>query len=125
LSWTLPVSVIVSIALGLAAPGLRRLFGAGLGRVLALWPLALFVYFLGLAPGIAEGEVWRASFRWFTVPAGWLPGGAGPFDVHFGFALDGLAFLFVLLITGVGALVMFYASSYLGKDENPAHFSLI
>src|SRR5690606_28747150 len=122
LSWTLPVSVIVSIALGLAAPGLRRLFGAGLGRVLALWPLALFVYFLGLAPGIAEGEVWRASFRWFTVPAGWLPGGAGPFDVHFGFALDGLAFLFVLLITGVGALVMFYASSYLGKDENHGAF---
>lgn len=122
MSWTLPVSVIVSIALGLAAPGLRRLFGAGLGRVLALWPLALFVYFLGLAPGIAEGEVWRASFRWFTVPAGWLPGGAGPFDVHFGFALDGLAFLFVLLITGVGALVMFYASSYLGKDENHGAF---
>src|SRR5690606_29408837 len=38
------------------------------------------------------------------------------------FYLDGLALLFVLLITGIGALVLYYAGSYLGKDENHGAF---
>ncbi len=56
------------------------------------------------------------------MPGGWFPAAAGPVDINFGFTLDGLAFLFVLLITGVGALVMFYAGSYLDREENHGAF---
>lgn len=122
----LPFSVLVSIALGLLAPVLHRWFGARLGRVLALWPFALFLYFIRLAPRLAEGEVLQAAYRWFSFPLTWLRpgsgGGSGSLDIHFGFSLDGLALLFVLLITGIGALVLFYAGHYLSKEEDHPKF---
>lgn len=118
----LPLSVLASVALGLLAPALYRLVGTRLGRVLAVWPAALFAYFLTLAGRLADGEVPRWAHRWFSLPGGWLSAEAGGVDVRFGFALDGLSFLFILLITGVGALVLFYASSYLGADEDHGKF---
>lgn len=123
MSWTLPVSVFVSIALGLSAPGLHRRLGTRLGRVLALWPFALFVYFVSLAPRVAGGSAVHDSFHWFTIPSEWLGAfGPGALDINVGFTLDGLALLFVLLITGVGALVLFYASAYLSEAEDHSQF---
>lgn len=122
MSWILPFSVLASVALGLLSPVLHRMFGTRLGRVLAVWPLALFAYFVSLAPRIAGGEVIRTTARWFSFPGHWLPSGSGSIDIHFGFTLDGLALLFILLITGVGALVLFYASSYLSKEEDHGAF---
>lgn len=120
MSWILPFSVLASVALGLFSPVLYRLFRGQLGRVLALWPAALFVYFVTLAPRVADGEIFRAVSRWFSFPGHWFGGTA--VDINFGFTLDGLALLFVLLITGVGALVLFYAGSYLGRDEDHGAF---
>lgn len=117
----LPFSVLASVALGLAAPALYRVFGTRLGRVLALWPAGLFAYFLTLAGRVAGGEVLRWTQRWFSLPGSWSAAGAGV-DVNFSFSLDGLSLLFVLLITGVGALVLFYAGSYLGEGEDHGKF---
>src|SRR5690606_4277632 len=78
---------------------------------------------------IAAGDVLHITYRWFRIPLDWLKsaGGTGlaglnDLAVNFGFYLDGLALLFVLLITGIGALVLYYAGSYLGKDENHGAF---
>lgn len=120
----------------MCAPLLYRLLGTRLGRVLALWPFALFLYFVRLAPRIAAGDIVETSFRWFSIPAAWFGGGspAGDtspaalvgavrgLDIHVGFTLDGLALLFVLLITGIGALVLFYAGHYLNRSEDHASF---
>lgn len=126
MSWILPFSVLLSIVLGLLAPVLYRSFGSSLGRFLAVVPLTMFIYFAGLATRIADGEIVRATYRWFSIPMQWLQSANGGestvVDINFGFSLDGLALLFVLLITGIGALVLFYAGSYLSKDEDQPKF---
>src|SRR5690606_25590291 len=119
--WMLPFSILASVALGLAAPALYRVFGTRLGHVLALWPAGVFAYFLTLACRVAGGEVLRWTQRWFPLPGSWSAAGAGV-DVNFSFSLGGLSLLFVLLITGVGALVLFYAGSYLGEGGDHGKF---
>lgn len=130
MSWILPFSVLLSIVLGLLAPVLYRSLGSRLGRLLAVVPLTMFIYFAGLATRVADGEIVRASYRWFSIPMQWLQSSNGGestvVDINFGFSLDGLALLFVLLITGIGALVLFYAGSYLSKDEDhPTFFAYL
>lgn len=67
-----------------------------------LLPASLFIYFLQFIPQISSGEVIRQSTRW--IPS---------FGVNLSFTLDGLSLLFSLMITGIGALVFLYTSSYL------------
>src|SRR5699024_5148688 len=42
--------------------------------------------------------------------------------INFTFYLDGLSLLFVLLISGIGTLVVFYSIFYLTKQEKLTHF---
>ncbi|HMN63829.1 MAG TPA: monovalent cation/H+ antiporter subunit A [Burkholderiaceae bacterium] len=57
------------------------------------------------------GEVLRWSIEW-------LPG----LGLELGFRMDGLAWLFALLILGIGALVVLYAAYYLHHEDPPARF---
>lgn len=67
-----------------------------------LFPLALFSWFLTKVPLIAGGEAILTSLSW------------GPsMGVDLRFYLDGLSLIFVLMITGIGALVFFYAGYYM------------
>jgi multicomponent Na+:H+ antiporter subunit A len=81
-------------------------FGKYLKGRAAVWttllPLGLFAYFLSLLPKAAAGEAVVQTYRW-----------APAFGVNLSFHADGLGLLFALIITGVGALVFFYASEYL------------
>jgi multicomponent Na+:H+ antiporter subunit A len=78
------------------------------GWLLALLPASLFAYFLSVAPVIAAG-------RAVTSRAAWAPS----LGIDVAFRLDGFSFLFALLITGIGALVVVYAGAYL-SDESTA-----
>jgi multicomponent K+:H+ antiporter subunit A len=70
---------------------------------------------LAAAPAVFGGEVLR-----FGVP--WLPA----LGLDFGLRLDGLAWLFALLITGIGALVVLYAAWYLDPaDPAPRFFTFL
>lgn len=69
---------------------------------LTLLPLGLFTYFLFLLPETANGNVLLFSYQW--IPA---------MGINLDFKADGLSLLFCLLISGIGALVFFYASYYL------------
>ncbi|WP_088279285.1 monovalent cation/H+ antiporter subunit A [Ideonella sp. A 288] len=77
-------------------------------QALAAGAVAMGVTALALlaAPAVFDGQVLRAS-----VP--WLPA----LGMDLGFRLDGLAWLFVLLIGGIGALVVLYAAWYLDPDD--------
>lgn len=70
--------------------------------LLVALPLALFIYYLWLTPGIAKGEFFYESHKW--IPS---------LGVNLDFSLDGLSLLFALLITGIGTAVFFYAKAYL------------
>jgi multicomponent K+:H+ antiporter subunit A len=91
-----------------ALPNDRRRLCAWLAGAFPLAGLALVVM---QAPTIMAGEVLRWSVDW--VPT---------LGLSFGFRMDGLAWLFALLILGIGVLVVLYAAYYLHDDDPPARF---
>ena len=100
----------LSLAGSVAAWPLARYLGrrAG-GWVLALLPAGLFGAFLRLAPVLASGQT-------ITERRTWAP----TLGVELAWRLDGFAFLFCLLVTGIGALVVIYAGAYLTEKSDAA-----
>ncbi|WP_412058806.1 monovalent cation/H+ antiporter subunit A [Bartonella sp. DGB2] len=77
--------------------------------------IALFGFLLTLLlyPAINKGQVVRFSIEW-------LP----QWGLTFSFRMDGLSWLFALLITGIGLLVVIYARYYMDpSDPVPRFFS--
>lgn len=75
-------------------------------------PLGLFGWFVLQIGPVASGQTLQASFAW-------LPS----LGIALSFHLDGLGLLFALLITGIGALVLLYASSYLHGHTDLGRFN--
>lgn len=73
-----------------------------LAPMLAALPLMLFLYFLSFLPGVSNGNSYLYKQTWIT-----------SLNINLNFKMDGLALLFALMITGIGALVYLYAASYL------------
>ena len=97
--------LLASLVGSAAAWPLGRTLGQrSVGWLLALLPAALFAGFLRFAPIIAAG-------REVVERRGWAPS----LGVELTLRLDGFAFLFCLLVTGVGALVVIYAGAYLAE----------
>ena len=71
--------------------------------------LVVFALCLGAVPGVAAGGRPGLLLDW--VPS---------LDVAFAFRIDGLSMLFALLISGIGALVVPYAASYLAGHRSLA-----
>ncbi|MDO9596578.1 MAG: proton-conducting transporter membrane subunit [Azoarcus sp.] len=95
----------------LFAPSLSRALDARAGWLLALAPLAGFVWMLTQLPVVSSGGVVLESYAW--VPA---------LDVALSFRLDGLSLLFGLLVTGIGTLIVLYAGSYLSDHHHLGRF---
>jgi multicomponent Na+:H+ antiporter subunit A len=91
-----------SVASALSLPLGRLLCRRGVGWLLALVPAALFLGFLSVHGTIEAGQTVTERLAW-----------APSLSVEFTLRLDGFAFLFCLLVTGVGALVVIYADAYL------------
>ncbi|MBN8443022.1 MAG: monovalent cation/H+ antiporter subunit A [Thauera sp.] len=73
--------------------------------------LAAFVLLLSHAPQVLEGEAVQAGWTW-------LPGLGLDADLM----LDGLGFLFALLILGIGLLIIVYARFYLAGNDPMGRF---
>jgi multicomponent K+:H+ antiporter subunit A len=71
----------------------------------------LGVYGLSLTawPQIAAGEALRDAWPWLE-------------RVPFGLRMDGLAFAFVQIVAGIGALIVLYAHYYLSEDDPAPRF---
>ena len=80
-------------------------------RLLAAWPLLLTVVL---------GNEWRgtASAAGRLIELRWAPS----LGLSLSFNLDGLGLLFAMLITGIGALIVLYASRYLHGHARANHF---
>ncbi len=100
--------VLAALALAIAAPWLDRVASRASGALLAVAPLAIFIYFASHIGAISAGETVRQAIAW--VPQIGM-------GVELSFYLDGLSLLFALLISGIGALIVFYAGTYL--DGHP------
>ncbi len=77
----------------------------------ALPPAIALGVLLSHAGAVFDGEVVRVS-------QSWIPQLGLDFSVH----LDGLAFLFALLVLGIGLLIILYARYYLSERENVGQF---
>lgn len=74
-------------------------------------PLGLFAWFATQIAPIANGQVLQGTLSW--IPS---------LQMSLSFRLDGLGLLFSLLISGIGALVLLYASSYLHDHPHQGRF---
>ncbi|QDH20525.1 Na+/H+ antiporter subunit A [Saccharibacillus brassicae] len=85
-------------------PLMKRLPRVHPGWAVLPVPVALFALFIVLLPRVRSGEVLSA-----TLP--WMPG----LGIDLSLVLDGWSLLFVLLITGIGALVVWYSIFYMSR----------
>lgn len=79
------------------------------GIVVFFIPFVIFLYFI---------QFIGTSFTPIRQTYAWIPS----LSINFDFYLDGLSLLFVLLISGIGALVVLYSIYYLDKTERLGHF---
>ncbi len=86
----------------------------GAGWLVALLPLAVTVFFASQIGAVASGETLALRLPW--VPS---------LGVALSFNVDGLALLFALIISGIGTLVVLYASSYFGPGDAIGRFYVI
>src|SRR5699024_9018825 len=69
-------------------------------------PIILLIYYSRFVPEVASGKTFLETLQWIpTLHLNWVT------------YIDGLSLLFVLLITGMGALVILYSLYYLNQDE--------
>ncbi len=107
----LPVAILFGFAVSLVAPWIHRAMPRHSGWLLAILPIGLSALFAALLPPVLAGESARVSIPWF-------PG----LDVNFSFYVDGLALLFALMISLIGALVVIYGGSYLAGHRDLPRF---
>lgn len=105
------LAVLSGFLAALFAPLLVRLMKHWAGWLLALLPAVLFAYFFEFIPPVAAGVTFTASHPW--VPR---------YGVNFSFYMDGLALVFALLITGIGAFIVLYSSGYLKGHPHLGRF---
>ncbi len=99
-------------ALGVLAPLLSQRFGrTRCAFATAAAPALALLMLLLSAPAVFRGETLIATANW--VPA---------LSMDISFRLDGLAFLFALLILGIGLLIILYARYYLSAKDSMGQF---
>jgi multicomponent Na+:H+ antiporter subunit A len=98
--------VLAHVVAGIAAPALVPRLGRRAFLVVALAPLAAFVWVVGQAGTVADGGT-------VTETVGWVPS----LDLSLSFAMGSLQWLLASVVTGVGALVLFYCTWYFRDDE--------
>ncbi|RKQ37857.1 Na+/H+ antiporter subunit A [Oceanobacillus halophilus] len=79
------------------------------GTFVFIIPFIIFLYFV---------QFIGSDFNPIRQTVNWIPS----LDMNLDFYLDGLSLLFVLLISGIGALVVLYSIFYLHKSEKLGHF---
>lgn len=104
-------AILSGFGAALAAPLIHRRVPRWGGWLCALVPLSLFCFF-GMQTGtVASGRALRTAYEW--IPS---------LGVDLSFSLDGLSLLFALIISGIGVLVVAYASSYLHGHHHLGRF---
>ncbi len=104
--------IILLPVLGIIVPFLfRHLNRNQCTSLTALAPACAFAVLLMNAPAVFNG----AELSFFL---NWVP----QLGLALSFKLDGLAFLFCLLILGIGLLIILYARYYLSDDDNMGQF---
>lgn len=98
------LSILACLLGAVLAPILHSFLKEKSAYILSLIPAGIFIAYLKYLP-MGPQALYLESFAWFP-----------EFGVNLSFLLDGLSLLFVLLISGIGALVFVYAGGYFKGD---------
>jgi multicomponent K+:H+ antiporter subunit A len=104
----LALTPYIGAALIACLPNSARKTAAWLAGATALAALAIV---LTAAPAVFGGQILRDGAPWLA-----------ELGLNFGFRMDGLAWMFALLITGIGSLIVLYAAYYLAKEDPAPRF---
>lgn len=95
-------AVLATFAVSALAPLLEKRLGRRAAPLLALVPAGLFVSLARHVPEVSAGGARTDALAWIA-----------ELGVSLSFRLDGLSLLMALVVTGVGAVVLLYAGSYM------------
>ncbi len=98
------------------------------GRIRSKLPAAIVVLSIAAAfavtlfgfLGRADGAQVITIFEWIGLS--WGSGPGETLSADFGFYMDGLSWLWMLFVTGLGSLIALYASEYMSGDKGYARF---
>ncbi|MGK0716057.1 Na+/H+ antiporter subunit A [Leucobacter sp. W1153] len=96
----------LSITALIAYPIIRRFHSNGF-VIVALVPAGLFLAFISQAGDVLAGDVLVESVSWIP-----------QLSLNLVFRLDALSFMFALLVTGAGALILVYCRNYFEDSED-------
>ncbi len=109
------LALIAPFLAAAVAPVLTRAMGHRAALPLALVPTGIFAFFCRALSDVQAGQAVTGGYLW--VPS---------FNVSYSWLIDGLSLTFVLLISGIGALIILYAGGYLkGHAQQGRFFSFI
>jgi len=104
--------IVLTPLLGCLLPLLTVRYGRSLCASATMLPPAIGLFLLWRLSGdVFAGKVLVQSWPWLS-----------QIGLNLSFRLDGLGFLFALLIQGIGLLVILYARYYLSKDDPMGRF---
>jgi len=103
--------ILIGFAAAILAPFVHKYMPKISGVVLTLVPLGIFAYLCRMLPIIGTGETLILNYKWF--PA---------LNININFFVDGLSLTFALIISSIGAIIVFYASGYLHGHKKLARF---
>ncbi|MFC0268718.1 putative monovalent cation/H+ antiporter subunit A [Kushneria aurantia] len=108
------IAVLAGFVLAMFAPVLTRWLGHRVGWVMALYPAAVMIWLAGQVPQVMQGGGLYFEQAW-----------APSLGLSLSFWLDGLSLMFGLLISGIGTLILLYASGYMKGDPRVGRFYAI
>ena len=102
--------LIITFLAALWVPYMPEAFKKQKGTLLSIIPLFIFIYTLVRGSGLSKMDSWEVSYPWVS-----------QLGLNFTVTFDGLSYLFLLLVSGIGSLVLIYANQYMqhyeGKDR--------
>lgn len=105
------LSIFIGFLAAIAAPFIHRITPKLSGIILTMVPVGIFIYLANMIGPVSQGDVLLLSYKWFPM-----------LDVNLNFVVDGLSLTFALIVSGIGAIIVFYASGYLHGHKKLARF---
>lgn len=103
--------ILIGFLAAIAAPFIHKWLPKISGYLLALVPLGMFAYLFPMISKVAAGDSLLIQNSWFP-----------SMGININFVVDGLSLTFALIVSGIGAIILFYASGYLHGHPKLARF---
>jgi len=101
----------------------RTIHTIAIGMVVLSFAIALLAASALLDRPPAERHFEKSYFTWFeTGPLRGLGAAQGTFRVDWGYQLDPLSAVMILVVTGIGLLIHIYSMGYMAHDPSPHRF---